>query len=110
MKSPAEVTTYLTSIGSAETELQSALASLRLAAKAVNDLGALASKLQRDAQDMEYTATPEMKALLDGSYIQRTGFVNKRAAEASELLRQLSRGVIDLMADGAKATELVTLS
>lgn len=103
-----EETEYVTAISDSESQLADALAGLRQAAKIVNDLGALASTMQRTAQDIEYAPVgAELKSFLDGNYIQRTGFVNKRASEAAELLRQLSRGVVDLMSDGQKATAIV---
>lgn len=104
---PAEVAEFVAAARAAEARLLETLAALRAAAKCINDLGALASALQREAQDIEYAAvTPELRAFLDGSYIQRTGYVNNASAKVAEQVRLLSRGVSDLMADGKRAVEL----
>jgi hypothetical protein len=103
-----EVLAYIASVRAAETQLAESLRALRDAARSVNDLGALASSMQRAAQDIEYAPiSDELRSFLDGSYIQRTGFVNQMAAKMAEQMRLLSRGVMDLASDGEKAIAIV---
>lgn len=80
-------------------ELQDAAAVLRAAARSVNEVGRLASTLQREAQDCEFDPiAPHVLARLH-DLLQRTGYVNLRAGELASRLRELHTGLTDLQAD-----------
>lgn len=72
---------------------------LRSAARAANDAGRIASLLQREAQDCEYEPVPQPSRDALQSLLQRTGYVNLRAADLANKLREVQRGLRDLTAD-----------
>lgn len=80
-------------------ELQDAAATLRAAARSVNDVGRLASTLQREAQDCEFDGVPPHVRPKLQDLLQRTGYVNLRAGELATRLRELHVGLADLQAD-----------
>lgn len=105
-----ELSTLKAAIQDAAPKLAAALDALRIAGRAVNDLGALASLLHRDAQDAEAmgdTLAPPLRAFLDGSFLQRSASVNDQSARFVEACRRLAEGVRNLASDGEKMTALI---
>lgn len=91
----------------ADAQLGAALDDLRAALAALETIGETAARIQREARDVEFEPVPpRVRAHLDGSLLQRTGFVNTRAADAAKKIRELAQGLRDLRADCAA---LVTL-
>jgi outer membrane murein-binding lipoprotein Lpp len=85
--------------------LQEAVATLRLAARSVNDVGRLASLLQREAQDAEFEGVPNTVRPSLQDLLQRTGYVNLRAGELATRLRELHTGLTDLTGDAEAVLE-----
>jgi hypothetical protein len=96
-------------IQDAAPKLAEALNALRSAARVINDLGAVASTLQREGQDVEGFGdpSPELRAFLDGSFLQRTGSVNTQSARFAEHVRQLTDAIKNLDSDGQKVIALL---
>lgn len=93
----------------AEAPLDAASEALRACSRAINDLGSLASKLQgagQDAESVDELPRP-IRAFLDGSLLQRTEYVNLRAAEFVKACRLLSQGLRDLKGDCEKVVVLI---
>lgn len=103
--SPATTTALLTELARASTEIAQHLETLRAAARAMNGLGTLASRLQGVATDAEFEVPADHAAgaqcLQD--LLHRTGFVNLRSGELAARLRDVHQGVTDLQRDVAAA-------
>jgi hypothetical protein len=104
-----ELETLKRTIAEAQPKLAEAVATIRTVARTVNELGAIASTLQRDAQDAEAgdDLPAEIRAFLDGSLLQRTGSVNTQSAEFAEKSRRLIDAIRNLESDGQKVVALI---
>ncbi len=77
-------------------------AAVRTAMRELNDLVALAARLQKEAADTEFEPVrPDLKAFIDGSLLNRIGFLALRVPAALTTLRQVGDGLRQLRTDCA---------
>ena len=73
---------------------------LRASSRSLNELGAVASRLQGEIEDALFDETdPMVKVALRDNALQRVRFVNEKAAELTQRLRDLITGIRDLQHD-----------
>lgn len=84
------------------------LTELREASFAIESLGLLAGRLQREATDCEFEPIPPaVQVHLDGRLLQRTRYIASRVAETGKHLRNLALAVRTLQTDAAALVALV---
>lgn len=80
-----------------------ALDALRSATVVVTEVVTRAASLQGEAHDAEFEDLPaRTRAHLEGRLLQRTRFVQDRAADLVNRIRDLAQGIRDLRADCAE--------
>lgn len=95
-----ELQELLEQCAAAPSRLERYEAAVRTVLRELNDLVALAATLQKEAADTEFEAVrPDLKAFIDGSLLQRIGFVALRAPQVIATLRPLGQGLRDLRGD-----------
>jgi hypothetical protein len=105
---PSTTTALLSELEASAEELDRHLETLRAAARAVNALGALASRVQGIAQDADFESpTPAQRQRLQ-DLLQRTGFVNLRSGELATRVRDMHQGASDLRGDVAAVRAVFT--
>jgi len=97
--SPMATTALITEFDAADAEITQHLETCRAAARAMNALGALASRVQGAAQDAEFDASAPKQRQPLLNLLQRTGFVNLRSGELATRLRDIHQGLMDLRGD-----------
>ncbi len=100
---PTTTTVLRGELAASADELAQHLETVRAGVRAINALGALASRLQGVAQDAEFDATvpAQRQALQD--LLQRTGYVNLRSGDLATKMRDLHQGILDLQGNVAAA-------
>lgn len=99
--SPTTTTTLDAQLAAAGDEIALHLETLRGAARAINALGALASRVQGAATDADFEVPREQAAQKQRlqDLLQRTGYVNLRSGDLATKLRDMHQGLLDLAHD-----------
>lgn len=76
---------------------------VRTAMRELNDLLSVVATLRKEAGDTEFEdVRPDLRAFIDGSLLNRIGFVDSRAGMTVPLLRQLGDGLRQLRGDAGQ--------